>query len=162
MGQRGPGAIGAGVGSFLLLYGLYDIFGSENEEMAAAEEAKVASVATACDTGNITAGNITETWGAGARAGESPEGAADKGARGASGARDRDLEALSEMTALSCPEIGAAGLGWPGGMDSSVLGRCRGGRLLHGLTTFPAGSGADCSSPGRGGGLALPIGRRWG
>ena len=44
--QVEPWAIRAGVGSFLLLYGLYDIFGSENEEMAAAEEAKLASVAT--------------------------------------------------------------------------------------------------------------------
>ena len=34
--QVEPWAIRAGVGSFLLLYGLYDIFGSENEEMEAA------------------------------------------------------------------------------------------------------------------------------
>ena len=44
--QVEPWAIRAGVGSFLLLYGLYDIFGSENEEMDASEEAKLASVAT--------------------------------------------------------------------------------------------------------------------
>ncbi len=44
--QVEPWAIRAGVGSFLLLYGLYDIFGSESEEMAAAEEAKLQSVAT--------------------------------------------------------------------------------------------------------------------
>ena len=41
-----PWAIRAGVGSFLLLYGVYDIFGSESEEMPASEEAKLASVAT--------------------------------------------------------------------------------------------------------------------
>jgi len=41
-----PYAIRAGVGIFLLCYGLYDIFGSENEEMPADEEAKLTSVAT--------------------------------------------------------------------------------------------------------------------
>lgn len=40
-----PWAIRAGVGSFLLLYGLYDIFGSESPAMAADEEAKLSSVA---------------------------------------------------------------------------------------------------------------------